>query len=332
MDLIQSNLYVSDCESATNYKLLQKHNINVIISLGCDIISTISEINPSLNYQIVKCVSYPNLKDSPEILIIKILNLLNQTIHDAIINNMNVLVHCIYGQSRSITAILSYLISIYNSLTLEYSIEKVSTIRNNVCINPGFLCQLFLLFNHGMNNSYSKYLMQNDDNINDYVCYMYTLDNHEFKKFISNTIDNNVDTFYNQYNQDNNNNDNNNNNGDINLLRCNYCQNNIGLKDNSVIKLIDFKMFLLKYIDNFWKGYNHVEIINRLKSNTIYTLENISQDNKKIVINGINNTNMIISGDEILCKKCNSCVGNFHESKLLLLNNYIICDLYVLHV
>ncbi len=324
MDLIQPNLYVSDCESAINYELLQKNKINIIISLGCDIISSISEINPSLNYQIIKCISYPNLKDSPEVLIIKILNLLNNTIHDAIINNMHVLVHCIYGQSRSITVIISYLISMYNSLTLEHAIEKVSTIRNNICINPGFLCQLFLLFNYGMNDSYSTFLIQNNDDNNNYICIIYILDNNEFHKILGNNSDNNIDTF--------NHNNNNNNNVNMTILKCKFCQYSIGLKDNLIINFVDFEMFLLKYIDNFWKGYNHIEIINHLKFNTIQTIENISKDNTKLLINGKNNANIVINNDEISCKKCNNCIGNFNGRKLLLLSNYIICDLYVLNI
>ena len=157
-------------------------HINIIISLGCDIINNISDINKILNNQITKYISYPNLKDSPEIQIIKILNQLNTIINDELLNNMNVLVHCIYGQSRSITVIISYLISIYNSLSLDDAIEKVSQIRNNICINPGFLCQLYLLYYYGINNSYSNILIQNNKYFNDYVCNFYILDNYEYIK------------------------------------------------------------------------------------------------------------------------------------------------------
>jgi len=325
MDLIQSNLYVSDCESAINYELLQKNNINIIISLGCDIINNISDINKILNNQIKKYISYPNLKDSPEIQIIKILNQLNTIINDELLNNMKVLVHCIYGQSRSITVIISYLISIYNSLSLDDAIEKVSQIRNNICINPGFLCQLYLLYYYGINNAYSNILIQNNKYFNDYVCNFYILDNYEYIKVdINNNTSNNynnIDTFSKNIK---------NINSDI-IIKCKYCENFLEYKDN-IIYPIDFNLFILKYIDNFWKGYNHIDIINHLKHNTICTIEEISKDNTKLVLNGLNNKNIRINNNEILCIQCNNCIGNFNENKLLLLNNYMINDLYLLNV
>lgn len=54
------------------------------------------------------------------------------------------LIHCVHGQSRSVAAILSYLM-INQGKKLEDAYALVAQSRAQICINPGFLRQLALL-------------------------------------------------------------------------------------------------------------------------------------------------------------------------------------------
>jgi hypothetical protein len=55
----------------------------------------------------------------------------------------NVLVHCVYGQSRSAATIMAYLIT--SGLTITEAMEKMVQCNPSTCINPGFLTQLCFL-------------------------------------------------------------------------------------------------------------------------------------------------------------------------------------------
>ena len=55
--------------------------------------------------------------------------------------NGNVFVHCVYGQSRSATCIIAYLLSTF-SITLNEAYAYLLCARPCIHINPGFLRQL----------------------------------------------------------------------------------------------------------------------------------------------------------------------------------------------
>jgi hypothetical protein len=55
----------------------------------------------------------------------------------------SVLVHCVYGQSRSAVICAAYLISI--GMEFEAALNEIKLCHPNICINPGFLAQLYIL-------------------------------------------------------------------------------------------------------------------------------------------------------------------------------------------
>jgi hypothetical protein len=58
-----------------------------------------------------------------------------------------VLVHCYYGQSRSATVVLAYLLEYYSpKLSLGDAFDLLKGVKPDICINPGFLSQLHLFF------------------------------------------------------------------------------------------------------------------------------------------------------------------------------------------
>ena len=52
-------------------------------------------------------------------------------------------VHCVYGQSRSAAVVISYLLS--TGMNIHEAIKLLKESRPIICINPGFLAQLYLL-------------------------------------------------------------------------------------------------------------------------------------------------------------------------------------------
>jgi Dual specificity phosphatase, catalytic domain len=68
-------------------------------------------------------------------------------------------VHCVYGQSRSAAVIVAYLLSLGESI--KSAIDLLKEKRQIICINPGFLAQLFLLSAKGFQAPEIQLILQN---------------------------------------------------------------------------------------------------------------------------------------------------------------------------
>jgi hypothetical protein len=129
---ILDNLFISSAVSAAQEELLSKSGIKSVISIGCA---------TSDQFASVRYLSYPLLLDTPETNIISIFDQTNEYIRLAFNNDEKVLVHCVYGQSRSATVIIAYLLS--TNMTLQNAMNLMKSKNPSTCINPGFLAQLF---------------------------------------------------------------------------------------------------------------------------------------------------------------------------------------------
>ena len=88
--------------------------------------------------------SFPNVLDQPEVNIFPFFQEWNDFILEAVQSGENILVHCVYGQSRSVSAVLCYImLSLNESLSSGYALIKSK--RPCISINPGFICQLALM-------------------------------------------------------------------------------------------------------------------------------------------------------------------------------------------
>ena len=153
---VVEGLYISSLDAASDVELRRKHSITHVVSLGC-LIENKGEDMPSLEY--------PDILDTPSSLILPILKTTGRFIREALIgsdlfNEISsdsgscrimrpkgaVLVHCIYGQSRSATVIAAYLFDYCESVhkDLTKSLEILRSAKPDICINPGFLSQLHL--------------------------------------------------------------------------------------------------------------------------------------------------------------------------------------------
>ena len=127
MDEVSPRVFISDLKSANDGTLLRKNNIKCIISLGCSVeISVYDEacIDRAL------CLQFPLLLDAPEEIIVDVLLFAAAHIQRVLSpsnsfgnSSGSVLVHCVYGQSRSASVIMWHMIS---SRMLPFFIKVLS--------------------------------------------------------------------------------------------------------------------------------------------------------------------------------------------------------------
>lgn len=134
MDEIISGIWISALEQACNEELLRQHNIAAVVSIGC---------SPA-RFDGIQYSLFPEYLDMPETNLLGILNTSSEFIGTQKALGNRVLVHCVYGQSRSATVIAAYLI-ISGLYSLEAALDRLKQQHGSICINPGFLSQLHLL-------------------------------------------------------------------------------------------------------------------------------------------------------------------------------------------
>lgn len=132
MDEVIPGLFIGPKESAEPASI-RGAGISAIVSIGC-------EEPPIESRGDVHYLGFSHILDTPESVILHIFARTTEFITSHLQQGRSVLVHCIYGQSRSATVIAAYLLSIGHSLDAALTLLK--TKHDNICINPGFLTQV----------------------------------------------------------------------------------------------------------------------------------------------------------------------------------------------
>ena len=137
---IIDNLYASSREIADDINILQSHNIKVIISLNNQ-----SLLEDEQNIESIMITQYKfDIEDNPNFEISKYYNQIYDIIDNCNNSNLNVLVHCDAGVSRTGTIITYYLMKKYNySFNQAYTFAKSK--RPCFSLNNGFELNLRLL-------------------------------------------------------------------------------------------------------------------------------------------------------------------------------------------
>ena len=144
MDQVLPYLFIGDLASARDLSLLSVHKIQNIVSVGCVLVEQVF-----CTQRLMIC--FADLHDTPETPIFTIFTRTNAFIQTAITSKRPTLVHCVYGQSRSAAVVISYLLSIGHSLDEAMSLLK--SVRPVICINPGFLAQLYVVSTKGLGSA-----------------------------------------------------------------------------------------------------------------------------------------------------------------------------------
>lgn len=129
-------------ESAACEGAIERNKVGAILSLGCDVrlAPGFSGWEGTAHY-----LALPDVHDRPEDNLIR---LWPEALAFMAAGEptRNVVVHCVYGQSRSAATIVAYLTSFMN-MGLDTALSFLKERCPRICINPGFLSQLHLWVN-----------------------------------------------------------------------------------------------------------------------------------------------------------------------------------------
>ena len=122
LDLVHDNIYLSDLEAAADSSQLDALNICHVLSVGCNVQQATNFTKSSRN---VRYLALPSVHDEPEANLIRLFPQLLKFLHEASdstdMNDRNVVVHCVYGQSRSAATLVAYLSStLRNDINMKY--------------------------------------------------------------------------------------------------------------------------------------------------------------------------------------------------------------------
>ena len=146
-------LYISSAlaaEQSLSYVVgsKDKGRFTAVVSIGCP-----TPQLPAGAGSTLALLELPVPKDLPETILLDSLAQTTRFIGKNLHGGGCVLVHCVYGQSRSAAAVLAYLLALPGLAdgdtawrhTLPEALALLTLARPVICINPGFLAQLFLL-------------------------------------------------------------------------------------------------------------------------------------------------------------------------------------------
>lgn len=153
MSKISDHLYVSDMYTAMNERFLRANRIQYVLRvIDFDIDDDTMNMYASLN---IDHATYL-MEDSPIENLYGKLNVLTRIIDEKVRANINVLVHCFAGASRSVSVVAAFLLKKhYDALSLETNIAGERIFRLNdildeikskrACADPntGFVYQLY---------------------------------------------------------------------------------------------------------------------------------------------------------------------------------------------
>lgn len=349
-------LHIGSILSAQNKANLIKYGITAILSVGCEI-----EVLPADK---IDYFSLDYIKDSPEQAILHEWEKTIKFIHDNLTKtgNNQVLVHCVYGQSRSAATIAAYLIHVLK-YEFELAMKVLKIARPILCINPGFLCQLHYLSFHGLSNAVIDLITNRQST--------YTINKNELTVPSSVAIApiyngkiNEPLTLYQEI--------------DYGIF-CGTCRQLLALEKDEIANkhFLDYTSMLDLHTDEFWKGYvsNHSQSnSHNLTHNTSGKSKSMNKDKRKnksenqskcngftecpsshltlisgfplyavssntikykrkitdVAVNIGNNSHSNTKVSHLVCPCCDSVVGHYNERSLLLFRRYLAVDLFAL--
>lgn len=323
MHAILDLLHISSVEVASQVDLLVGAGVKSVVSIGCET----GEKAPTVEY-----LSFPHILDTPETNILNVVDDTNSFIHASLSRDEPVLVHCVYGQSRSATIIVAYLL--HTGMTLAEAIALVKAQNPTTCINPGFLAQLYFLSVSrcsSIERAFFKLTCVADLRTTPKSKSVETCSGIKRRLEAGltdcGTSDNDAATMQ----QDS--------------VVCRKCKTNLSPCVNTLAQSIDTTSFVKAHEDGFWRGYrpNRSKVLDVpviLPEKGIiavyppaWMVEQVHQHRERC---GLSDKHVAVkektafSGDEceLTCPSCLSSVGVWRSKGLNLVGEYSLCDLY----
>lgn len=323
MNEIIDNLYLSGVNDILidqlSSSIVYKNHIKRIVSIGVQL--DLSKDNND-NAGIVNNLVFPNVMDSPDQSIVSTIRKCLPFIDEGLNIGEPVLVHCVYGQSRSASIVAAYLV-LYRNFSITDALELIKTKRQNICVNPGFLCQLMCLSSsYGLNDPYIRLIEYNETRI----CNNSAL-----------TLDGQTAT---------------------RGYHCKICKILL-FTCKDLITDVSFESFLGTHLDSFWKGFRpptfasesssckpRISSVQSIRGHTVLAplswitdqvSEKLASRNAAVTRNpheqvDINTKASLSEVDEnkLSCHSCGATCGYFEKKGLLLCNGYIAADLFAI--
>jgi len=323
---VLESLYISSFDVASQEDQLSKNSIRHIVSIGCDT----SDQFPSLQY-----LSFPYILDTPETNIISITGQTSAFIKTALDSGDRVLVHCVYGQSRSATVIIAYLLS--TGVSLPDAISLMKSNNPNTSVNPGFLAQLCFLAVAGTTSVEQRYFQHGCIvDIRQNMKSTETVDRVGVKRR-SPELSHSADFSGSDAAES--------------TVICRGCKSNVALLSETLGESISTVAFVKKHEDGFWRGYRPSRpkalgppvtlpdrslvavypsewMVAQVHSHReqcglgdkYVRVERTTADGKEKPVNG--------DECELLCTSCATPIGFWRSKSLNLLGEYNLCDLF----
>ena len=130
--ILEDGLWLGGISSASNREALHEHNIETIISV---ILGSVASFPYDFNYE------RSDLRDTEDEDIITEFYRIVPIIHEELSKGKSVLVHCIWGKSRSCSFVAAYLIK-YKHFTTDRALEFIRDKRSQISPNPNYVRQL----------------------------------------------------------------------------------------------------------------------------------------------------------------------------------------------
>lgn len=251
-----------------------------MLSIGCTLSST---------ENLVYSLAFPDIQDSPDQNILSLFVSANEFLDTCRQQKLSTLIHCVYGQSRSVTLCIAYLI--HMGMNLEEAMTYVKNKHNAICVNPGFLSQLHLYaFRNQYSAEYSLLLSHHDQyglhrGISEYEC---PLSNRRIK--------------------------------------CKHCGNTLCMSSDIIMKR-DSTTFISRYTDNFWKGFTNIRSFSTALSMNSNEFVYIFPPKwlNEMMSTFINENKSEFS---IICPNCTSEVGLWRRNGLLVCDDFVAVDMF----
>lgn len=300
MDEIIEKLFIGSLVQASDLNLLHQNNITAVVSIGC-------EPEP---FDRVSYCSFPQYLDMPESRLLEIFLVTTDFIDSQLNRGNGVLVHCVYGQSRSATVIAAYLV-MSCLMTLDEALDLLQEKHSSICINPGFLSQLDLFFRRKEYSAEFGLLFP---------------ENVDYKASTLNIADPE----------------------DTNLLTCVFCDFMFGLFSD-VLRDRDNAAYIHKRTDPFWSGYTSAHRKVGITIKTLAEQKYIATTKLSTLSRQIESARTVygkevlptrkkrkrgaaLDGIPLTCPGCNQKCGFFKPNGLLLCNSFLLGDLVALSI
>lgn len=133
---ITDHIYISGISATTNLDILKARGITHILSL----------ISSPLPHQFPDDFEYHqfNVYDHEDFDLLQMMPLIARYINNVILEGGTILVHCMVGASRSVSAVMAYMIFVkFQNMTVDELLAMIKQERSIANPNPGFMLQLY---------------------------------------------------------------------------------------------------------------------------------------------------------------------------------------------